>query len=78
MFTYRTDYNGLANAENAQKVERLSRQTSLVALEVAMEAAENGLSSPKYGDFALTARDIACHVTKATVEMQHATSVLVD
>ncbi len=76
MFTHRTDNNSVLNAENAQKVERLSRQTSLVALEVAMEAAENGLACREHAEFALTARDIACHVTKATVEMQQATDAL--
>ena len=53
------------------RLERLSRQTSLVALETALEAAEAG-QGPHAAANAETARNVAAHIIRASVEMQQA------
>lgn len=59
------------NVEMILRLERLSRQTSLVALETALEAAEAGFATHGAAN-AETARNVASHIIRATVEMQQA------
>jgi hypothetical protein len=54
------------------RLERLARQTSLVALETALEAAEEAVGNRSIAQHADTARNVACHVIRASVEMQQA------
>lgn len=60
------------NVEMILRLERLSRQTSLVALETALEAAEDAISGRRMGVNADTARNVASHIIRASVEMQQA------
>lgn len=60
------------NIEMIIRLERLSRQTALVALETALEAAEDAISGRRMGVNADTARNVAAHIIRASVEMQQA------
>ncbi len=65
--------NYLLDAEAVARLERLSRQTSLVAIETALEAAEDALAVGRDMSFyAGTARNVASHIIRAGVEMQQA------
>ena len=59
--------------EMIQRLERLARQTSLVALETALEAAEDGIGTGRMRPHAHTARDVASHIIRASLEMQQTT-----
>ena len=59
------------NLDMIVRLERLSRQTSLVALETALEVAEDALQGHKAGGID-AARNVATHIIRASVEMQQA------
>jgi len=60
------------NMDVILRLERLSRQTSLVALETALEVAEDALQNKCSGSLTAAARNVASHIIRATVEMQQA------
>ncbi len=63
--------NPSGNLDIIMRLERLSRQTSLVALETALEAAEDGALGRRLEN-AVSARNVAMHIIRASVEMQQA------
>lgn len=60
------------NVDMIMRLERLSRQTSLVALETALEVAEDALSHRRLSANAVSARNVATHIIRASIEMQQA------
>lgn len=60
------------NLEVIMRLERLSRQTSLVALETALEVAEDASGGAPIVPLAGAARNVATHIIRASVEMQQA------
>ena len=60
------------NIDVILRLERLSRQTSLVALETALEVGEDAINGQKIASFAESARNVASHIIRASVEMQQA------
>jgi len=59
------------NSDIILRLERLSRQTSLVAIETALEAAEDNTAGRRLEN-AVSARNVATHIIRASVEMQQA------
>jgi len=60
------------NVDMILRLERLSRQTSLVALETSLEMGEDSLSGRRLPANARSARDVASHIIRASLEMQQA------
>jgi hypothetical protein len=60
------------NLDVILRLERLSRQTSLVALETALEVGEDAASGRPAAKFVSAARNVASHIIRASVEMQQA------
>jgi hypothetical protein len=60
------------NLDVILRLERLSRQTSLVALETALEVGEDAIAGRQTASNATAARNVASHIIRASVEMQQA------
>lgn len=61
-----------SNLDVILRLERLSRQTSLVALETALEVAEDSMQGRIASKNIDAARNVASHIIRASVEMQQA------